>query len=155
MEQIPITMEGYKALKKELEKLKTVDRPQNIKAIETARAHGDLSENAEFDAAKEKQSFIEGRIGELGYKIASAKVIDPESIPKDCIRFASRVLLENLDSGDEVQYMLVGQEESDISKGKISVSSPLGMALLGKKSGDEVVLQAPGGKRSYEIIAIL
>ncbi|SLM32961.1 transcription elongation factor [Desulfamplus magnetovallimortis] len=155
MDQIPITVEGYNALKKELEKLKTVDRPENIRAIEIARAHGDLSENAEFDAAKEKQSFIEGRIGELGYKLASAKIIDPDSVPKDCIRFASRVLLENLDSGEEVRYMLVGQEESDISKGKISVSSPLGMALIGKKPGDEVILQAPGGKRSYEIIDIL
>ncbi len=155
MEQIPITVEGFQALKKELEKLKTVSRPENIKAIEVARAHGDLSENAEFDAAKERQSFIEGRIGELGYKIANAKVIDPNTVSKDCIRFASKVLLENLQSEDEVEYMLVGQEESDISKGKISVSSPLGMALIGKNEGDEVVLQAPGGKRTYEIIEIL
>ena len=155
MEQIPITIKGFQALKKELEKLKTVDRPENIKAIETARAHGDLSENAEFDAAKDRQSFIEGRIGELGYKIASAKVIDPDTVPKDCVRFASKVLLENLDSEEEVEYMLVGQEESDISKGRISVSSPLGRALLGKKTGDEVVLQAPGGKRTYEVIDIL
>ncbi|MFH1154999.1 MAG: transcription elongation factor GreA [Pseudomonadota bacterium] len=155
MEQIPITREGYEALKKELLKLKTIDRPENIKAIETARAHGDLSENAEFDAAKERQSFLEGRIGELGYKIASAKVIDPDSVPKDCVRFASRVLLENLDSEEEVAYMIVGQEESDISKGKISVSSPLGKALIGKKPGDEVVLQAPGGRRAYEVVDIL
>ncbi len=155
MDQIPITVEGFQSLKKELERLKTKERPENIKAIEIARAHGDLSENAEFDAAKEKQSFLEGRIGELGYKIANAKVIDPDTVPKDSVRFASRVLLENLDSGDEVEYMLVGQEESDISKGQISVSSPLGMALIGKKPGDEVSLQAPGGKRSYEIIDIL
>lgn len=154
MEQIPITSEGYQALKKELEKLKTVDRPENIKAIEKARAHGDLSENAEYDAAKDRQSFIEGRIGELGYKIASAKVIDPDNVPKDCVRFASRVLLENLDSEEEVEYMLVGQEESDISRGRISVSSPLGKALLGKKKGEEVSLQAPGGKRTYEVIEI-
>lgn len=155
MEQIPITVEGFQALKREFERLKTVDRPENIKAIEIARAHGDLSENAEFDAAKERQSFIEGRIGELGYKIGNAKVIDPDTVPKDCVRFATKVLLENLDSEDEVEYMLVGQEESDISKGKISVSSPLGMALIGKKPGDEVVVQAPGGKRTYEIIEIL
>ncbi len=155
MDQIPITVEGFAALKEELTRLKTIERPEVIKAIETARAHGDLSENAEFDAAKDKQSFIEGRIGELGYKIASAKVIDPDSVPKDCVRFATRVLLENLDSGEEVEYMIVGQEESDIKKGKISVSSPLGTALLGKKPGDEVVIQAPGGKRSYEIIEIL
>lgn len=155
MDQIPITVEGFAALKEELTRLKTIERPEVIKAIETARAHGDLSENAEFDAAKDKQSFIEGRIGELGYKIASAKVIDPDSVPKDCVRFATRVLLENLDSGEEVEYMIVGQEESDIKKGKISVSSPLGTALLGKKPGDEVVIQAPGGKRNYEIIEIL
>ncbi len=155
MEQIPITVEGYKTLKAELERLKTIDRPENIKAIEIARAHGDLSENAEFDAAKDRQSFIEGRIGELGYKLASAKVIDPSSVAKDCVRFASRVLLENLDSEEQVEYMLVGQEESDISKGRISISSPLGKALIGRKPGDEVVLQAPAGKRSYEIIKIL
>jgi transcription elongation factor GreA len=155
LEQIPITVEGYKTLKAELERLKTIERPENIKAIETARAHGDLSENAEFDAAKDRQSFIEGRIGELGYKLASAKVIDPATVAKDCARFASRVLLENLDSEEEVEYMLVGQEESDIDKGRISITSPLGKALIGKKPGDEVVLQAPGGKRSYEIIDIL
>lgn len=155
MDQIPITVEGYKALKAELERLKTIDRPENIKAIETARAHGDLSENAEFDAAKDRQSFIEGRIGELGYKLASAKVIDPGTVSKDCVRFASKVLLENLDTGDEVEYMLVGQEESDIEKGRISISSPLGRALLGRKPGEEVSLQAPGGKRTYEVIDIL
>lgn len=155
MEQIPITIEGLEALKEEFQRLKTIERPENIKAIEVARSHGDLSENAEFDAAKDRQSFIEGRIGELGYKIASAKVIDPDSVPKDCVRFASRVLIENLDSEEEVEYMIVGQEESDIRMGKISVSSPLGRALLGKKPGDEVVLQAPGGKRNYEIVEIL
>ena len=155
MDQIPITIEGFEALKEEFQRLKTIERPENIKAIEVARSHGDLSENAEFDAAKDRQSFIEGRIGELGYKIASAKVIDPDSVPKDCVRFASKVLIENLDSEEEVEYMIVGQEESDIRMGKISVSSPLGRALLGKKPGDEVVLQAPGGKRNYEIVEIL
>lgn len=155
MEQIPITIEGFESLKEEFQRLKTIERPENIKAIEVARSHGDLSENAEFDAAKDRQSFIEGRIGELGYKIASAKVIDPDSVPKDCVRFASKVLIENLDSEEEVEYMIVGQEESDIRMGKISVSSPLGRALLGKKPGDEVVLQAPGGKRNYEIVDIL
>ncbi len=155
MDQIPITVEGFAALKEELTRLKMIERPAVIKAIEIARAHGDLSENAEFDAAKDKQSFIEGRIGELGYKIASAKVIDPDTVPKDCVRFATRVLLENLDSGEEVEYMIVGQEESDIKRGRISVSSPLGRALLGKKPGDEVVIQAPGGTRNYEIIDIL
>lgn len=154
LDQIPITIQGYAALKEELQRLKTVERPQNIKAIEIARAHGDLSENAEFDAAKDRQSFIEGRIGELGYKIASAKVIDPAKVSKDRVRFAARVVIENLDSGEEVEYMIVGQEESDIRKGKISVSSPLGMALIGKQPGDEIVIQAPGGKRNYEIVEI-
>ncbi|MEH0019089.1 MAG: transcription elongation factor GreA [Desulfobacter sp.] len=155
MDQIPITTQGFQALKKELERLKTVERPENIKSIEVARAHGDLSENAEYHAAKEKQSFIEGRIGELSYKIGNAKIIDPETVPKDVIRFASRVLVENLDSEEEIEYMIVGADEADIKKGKISVSSPLGSALIGKEPGEEAVVQAPGGKRIYEIIEIL
>ena len=155
MEQIPITKNGYAELKKELERLKTVERPENIKAIEIARAHGDLSENAEYHAAKERQSFLEGRIGELSYKVSNAKVIDPDTVPKDAIRFASRVLVENLDSEEESEFLIVGADEADIKKGKISVSSPLGAALLGKKPGDEAILQAPGGKRTYEIIDIL
>lgn len=155
MEQIPITKQGYKALKEELERLKTVERPENIKAIEVARAHGDLSENAEYHAAKERQSFLEGRIGEISYKLGNAKVIDPETVPKDVVRFASRVLVENLDTEDEIEYMIVGPDEADINKGKISVSSPLGSSLIGKEPGDEAVVQAPGGKRIYEIIDIL
>ena len=155
MEQIPITKQGYETLKKELERLKTRERPENIKAIELARAHGDLSENAEYHAAKERQSFLEGRIGELSYKLGNARIIDPLTVPKDTVRFASRVRVENLDSEEEVEYMIVGPDEADIKKGKISVSSPLGTALLGKKPGDEAVLQAPGGKRVYEIIDII
>jgi len=155
LEQIPITKEGYAALKKELERLKTVERPENIKAIEVARAHGDLSENAEYHAAKERQSFLEGRIGEFSYRLGNAKIIDPATVAKDSVRFASKVLLENLDSQEEMEFMIVGPDEADIKKGKISVSSPLGLAILGKKPGDEAVLQAPGGKRTYEIIDIL
>ncbi len=155
MEQIPITKEGYEALKKELEHLKKVERPQNIKAIETARAHGDLSENAEFDAAKDRQAFIEGRIGELGYKLSSADIINPDTIPKDRAVFASTVVLENIDTGKNVEYQLVGPEESDIENGRISVSSPLGKAIIGKKPGDEVTMQAPGGERYYELVEIL
>ncbi len=155
MEQIPITKEGYKALKKELEHLKSVERPQNIKSIEEARAHGDLSENAEFDAAKDRQGFIEGRIGELVFKLANADVIDPDTLPKDKAVFGCTVVLENIDTGEEVTYRLVGPEESDIDKGKISVSSPLGKAIIGKEPGAEVVLNAPGGKRSYELVEIL
>jgi transcription elongation factor GreA len=155
LEQIPITTQGYAALKKELERLKTIERPENIKAIEVARAHGDLSENAEYHAAKERQSFLEGRIGELSYKIGNAKIIDPSTVSKDVVRFATTVRVENLDSEEEVEYMIVGPDEADIKKGKISVSSPLGSALIGKRPGDEAVLQAPGGKRIYEILEII
>ncbi|MDD9304237.1 MAG: transcription elongation factor GreA [Desulfobacter sp.] len=155
MDQIPITTQGFEALKKELERLKTIERPENIKAIEVARAHGDLSENAEYHAAKERQSFLEGRIGEISYKVGNAKIIDPETVPKDVVRFASRVLVENLDSEEEIEYMIVGADEADIKKGKISSSSPLGSALIGKEPGEEAVVHAPGGKRIYEIIDIL
>ncbi len=155
MNRIPFTREGYNALKKELEHLKSVARPENIKAIEEARAHGDLSENAEFEAAKERQAFIEGRVGELEYKLANADIIDPDKISSDRAVFASRVLLENVDTGESVEYQLVGPEESNIAEGKISVSSPLGQAIVGKKMGDEILLNAPGGRRHYELVEIL
>lgn len=155
MEQTPITKEGYEALKKELEHLKTVERPQNIRAIEEARAHGDLSENAEYHAAKERQSFIEGRMGELGYKLSSATVVDPDKAPKDRVVFGCTMVLENIDTGESIEYQLVGPDEFDISKGRISIASPLGKAILGKKPGDEIILVAPGGKRSYELVEIL
>ncbi len=155
MERVPITREGYESLKRELETLKSVERPQNIKAIEEARAHGDLSENAEFDAAKDRQAFIEGRISELGFKLGNADVIDTESLSTDRAIFGCRVVLENVDTGEEVRYQLVGPDESDIENGKISVASPLGKAIIGKVPGDEVVLNAPGGRRCYEIVEIL
>ncbi len=155
MERVPITREGYEALKKELEYLKAVERPQNIKAIEEARAHGDLSENAEFEAAKDRQGFIEGRVGELEFKLASADIIDPDKLPKDRAVFGCTVLLENIDSGENVEYQLVGPDESDIEKGRISVSSPLGKVIIGKKPGEEITLMAPGGKRFYELVEIL
>jgi transcription elongation factor GreA len=155
LERVPVTREGFEFLKKELEKLKKVERPENIKAIEEARAHGDLSENAEYAAAKDRQGFIEGRIGELEYKIANADVIEPDKLNKDKAVFGSRVLLENIETGQDVEYQLVGPDESDIEKGRISVSSPLGRALIGKKPGDELVLQVPGGKRVYELVDIL
>jgi transcription elongation factor GreA len=155
LDRIPITPEGYEALSKELENLKRVERPQNIKAIEEARAHGDLSENAEFTAAKERQGFIEGRIGELGFKLANADVINIDNLPRDRAVFGTKVLLENLDTGEEVEYQLVGSDESDIENGRISVSSPLGQAILGKKPGDELTLEVPGGKRLYELVEIL
>ncbi len=154
MDRVPITAEGLAALKAELSRLKTVERPANILAIETARAHGDLSENAEYAAAKEKQSFIGGRIQELEHKIAHAEVIDPAKTSKDKALFGNIVVLENVDSGEEVRYQLVGPDESDVNKGRISVTSPLGRGLLGKKVDDEVSVQAPGGTRRYLLVEI-
>jgi transcription elongation factor GreA len=155
LERVPVTREGYEALKKELEKLKRVERPENIKAIEEARAHGDLSENAEFAAAKDRQGFIEGRISELEYKLGNADIIDLDKLNKETAVFGCRVLLENVETGQDVEYQLVGPDESDIAKGRISISSPLGKAILGKRPGDELTLQVPGGKRVYELVEIL
>ena len=154
MERIPITKEGLAGLRAELERIKKIDRPENIKAIEEARAHGDLSENAEFEAAKDRQRFLEARMNELEYKISNADVIDPNKLPKDKAVFGSRVRLENVDTGEDVEYQLVGPEESNIEEGRISVSSPLGKALLGKKPDDEITVQAPAGRRVYELIEI-
>ena len=155
MERIPITRAGYETLQKELRQLKTIDRPNVIKAIEEARAHGDLSENAEYEAAKERQAFIEARVNELSFKLNNADIIDPADLPKDRAVFACRVLLENVDTGEGVEYQLVGPEESDINQGRISIASPLGKAIVGRRPGDEIVLQAPGGKRVYELVEIL
>ncbi len=154
METLPMTRRGYEALKKEMEHLKTVARPDVIKAIEEARAHGDLSENAEYHAAKERQGFIEGRLAELSYKISHAEVIEPGKVPADRAVFASTVVLENVDTEESVEYQLVGVDESDIESGRISVNSPLGQALIGKRAGDAIVLNAPGGKRVYELVEI-
>jgi transcription elongation factor GreA len=155
LDKIPITPQGYQTLKKELAQLKSVDRPNVIKAIEEARSHGDLSENAEFEAAKERQAFIEARVNELHFKLGNAQIIDPDTLPKDRAVFASRVLLANVETGEDVEYQLVGPDESDIKEGRISVVSPLGKAIIGHKPGDEIVLQAPGGKRVYELVEIL
>jgi transcription elongation factor GreA len=155
LERIPITREGYEALKKEIEKIKKIDRPMNIKAIEEARAHGDLSENAEFEAAKDRQAFIEGRLMEIGYRLANADIVDPDTLPKDRAVFASTVVLENIDTGETFEYQLVGPNESDIEKGRISITSPLGKAIIGKKPGEEIIMVAPGGKRYYELLDIL
>ena len=155
MEQVPITKEGYEALKKELEYLKKVERPRNIKAIEEARGHGDLTENAEFEAAKDRQAFIDGKLSDLEYKLSRADIIDSATLPNDRAVFASSVVLENIDTGEDVKYKLVGPDEANIEKGRISVHSPLGRAIIGKKPGDEIILQAPGGKRVYELVEIL
>lgn len=155
MERIPVTKQGFEALKKELENLKKIERPENIKAIEEARGHGDLSENAEYAAAKDRQGFIEGRINELEFKLANIDVIETDRLPKDRAVFGCKVVLENIETGEDVRYQLVGPDESDIENGRISVSSPLGRAILGRKPGDELSLQVPGGRRTYELIEIL
>lgn len=154
MNRIPMTQAGYEALKQEIKQLTTVERPQNIKAIEEARAHGDLSENAEFEAAKNRQAFIQGRINELNYKVSLADVIDTENLDTTRMVFGCVALLENVDTEEMVSYQLVGTEEFDIKNGRISISSPLGKALLGKEVGDEIAIQVPGGKRCYELIEI-
>jgi transcription elongation factor GreA len=155
LDRIPVTRQGFEALKKELENLKKIERPQNIKAIEEARAHGDLSENAEYAAAKDRQGFIEGRIIDLEFKLATVDVIATDKLPKDKAVFGSKVVLENTETGEGVVYQLVGPDESDIEKGRISISSPLGKAIIGRKPGDGLTLQVPGGKRSYELVEIL
>ncbi len=155
VDKIPLTREGYQTLKSELERLKRVERPANIQAIEDARAHGDLSENAEYAAAKDRQSFLEGRIGELEYKVAAAEIIDISNLSKDKAVFGSRVVLENIETGEDVEYQLVGPEESNIEAGRISITSPLGKAIIGKKPGDELTIQVPGGRRTYELVDIV
>ena len=152
MRKIPLTAVGAEMLRAELHQLKTVERPKVIQAIQEARAHGDLSENAEYDAAKERQSFIEGRIAELESKLANAQIIDPKHVDADgrCV-FGATVELEDMDSGEVVTYQIVGEDEADIKQRKISITSPIGRALIGKYSGDVAEVQAPGGVRSYEI----
>jgi len=156
LEKIPLTRNGYEAMKIELEKLKSIERPNIIKAIEEARAHGDLSENAEYDAAKDRQALIEGRIADLEYKIANADIIDVNNIKHNGkVIFGCTVVLENIDTEEEVKYQVVGPDESNIKNGKISCSSPLGKALIGKSIGAEIKIDVPGGKRFYELIDIL
>lgn len=154
MERIPITKEGLEKVKDELKHLEGVERPQNIKAIEEARAHGDLSENAEYHAAKERQSFIAGRIIELKNVIGKAEVIKITSGPSDYVVFGKKVLLYNLETEEETEYQLLGPYESEPEKGRISVTSPLGQALIGKGEGDEVRIQTPGGVQGFEIVEI-
>ena len=152
MIKVPLTVVGAERLKAELYNLKHVQRPAVIQAISEARAQGDLSENAEYDAAKERQSFIEGRIIELESKISNAQVIDPKLLDAEgrCV-FASTVEVEDLSSGDVFTYQIVGEDEADIKDGKISISSPIARALIGKYAGDTVEVNAPGGVREYEI----
>lgn len=155
MSKVPLTVTGAEKLREELHRLKTVDRPSVIAAIAEARSHGDLSENAEYDAAKERQGFIEGRIQEVEGKLSNAQIIDPKLLDADgrCV-FGATVEIEDQDSGDGVTYQIVGEDEADIKGGKISVSSPMARALIGKYAGDIAQVQAPGGMREYEIIDI-
>ncbi|MAB11639.1 transcription elongation factor GreA [Hyphomonas sp.] len=154
MERIPMTAEGHAALQTELKNLKSVERPNIIAAIAEARAHGDLSENAEYHAAKEKQSFIEGRISELDDKLARADVIDVSKLTGGKIRFGATVSLIDVDSEEESSYKIVGDDEANVKEGKISISSPIARALIGKEEGDEAEVAAPSGARAYEIVKV-
>ncbi|HWY63053.1 MAG TPA: transcription elongation factor GreA [Rhizomicrobium sp.] len=154
MEKIPMTASGFKALEEELERLKHQDRHEIIKAISEARAHGDLSENAEYHAAKEKQSFIEGRVMELEDQIGRAEVIDISKLSGASIKFGATVTLVDEDTDEKRRYQIVGDVESDAKKGRISLSSPIARALIGKSKGDTVEVAAPGGARSYEILKV-
>ncbi len=155
MQKTPLTVAGAEKLRAELHRLKTVERPKAITAIADARSHGDLSENAEYDAAKERHAFIEGRIAEVEAKLASAQIIDPKLVDADgrCV-FGATVEIEDQDGGDRVTYQIVGDDEADIKESKISISSPIARALIGKYAGDVAEVRAPGGVKRYEILDV-
>lgn len=154
MQRSPMTAEGYEALDTELKNLKSVERPAIIQAIATAREHGDLSENAEYHAAKEKQSFIEGRIMELEDKLSRAEVIDMSKVKGSKVVFGATVTIVDVESEAESTYRIVGEDEADIAHGKVSNTSPIARALIGKEVGDEIEVAAPGGAKAYEIAEI-
>jgi transcription elongation factor GreA len=153
--QIPVTVKGLAQLKEELLRLRSVDRPYIIQAIAEARAQGDLSENAEYEAAKERQSFIEGRINEVEAKLSNAMIIDPSTLHADgrCV-FGATVRIEDLDSGNIIIYQIVGEDEADIKNGKISIGSPIARGLIGKSEGDIAEVMAPGGVKEYEVLEV-
>ena len=155
MTKVPLTVTGAELLRQELHNLKTVERPSVIGAIAEARSHGDLSENAEYDAAKERQSFVEGRIAEVDGKLSNSQIIDPKLLDAEgrCV-FAATVDLEDVESGDKVTYQIVGDDEANIKLGKISISSPIARALIGKYAGDVAEVMAPGGIREYEVLDV-
>ena len=153
--RVPMTARGYEQIKEDLKNLKTVDRPKNVKEIEEAIAHGDLSENAEYHAAKERQGHLEARISLLEDRLARAQVIDPSSQATDQVRFGCTVRLEDAETGEEVRYMIVGEDESDASEGRISVTSPVGRALMGKVVDDTVEVKVPKGTREFDVLEIL
>jgi transcription elongation factor GreA len=154
MEKIPITKAGFERLKKDIEIIKNVSIPENVRDIEVARAHGDISENAEYSAAKERQSFLYGKMQELENQLALANVINLKGLKTDEVVFGCYVSLEDTDSGEKIKYQLLGPYESDISKNKISVTSPIGKAMIGKRIGSEIIVQTPGGTRNFELIDI-
>jgi len=155
MSKFPITIHGAELLRVELQRLKTVDRPSVIAAIAEARSHGDLSENAEYDAAKERQGFIEGRIKDVEGKLGNAQIIDPKLLDADGrVVFGSTVELEDIEAGKTVTYQIVGDDEADIKTGKISLNSPVARALIGKYEGDVAEVQTPGGMREYEVLDV-
>jgi transcription elongation factor GreA len=155
MSKVPITLRGAEMLREELKRLKTVDRPNVVAAIAEARSHGDLSENAEYDAAKERQGFIEGRIAEVEGKLGNAQIIDPASLDADGrVVFGATVEMEDIEGGQTVTYQIVGDDEADLKHGKISLNSPVARALIGKYAGDVAEVQTPGGKREYEILDV-
>jgi len=155
MKRNPITKEGFRALEEEFDRLKKVERPNIIKAIEEARGHGDLSENAEYIYAKERQSLIETRIQDLENKLGTAEIIDTKKLPDDRIVFGSKFILSNLDTNEEIIFQIVGVDESDIAQGKISIESPTAKALIGKGPDDEIIVNTPNGKREYEVVDII
>jgi transcription elongation factor GreA len=154
MERIPMTASGLQRLQDELKRLKNVDRPDVIRAIAEAREHGDLSENAEYHAAKERQGFIESQIGELEGQIGLAQVIDVSTLSGDTVKFGATVRLVDIDTDEEFTYQIVGQVESDIKAGRLSVSSPIARALIGKREGDEIDVATPGGRKQYEVLQV-
>ena len=154
MEKNPITPEGHAKLREELNHLRSVERPRVIQMIATAREHGDLKENAEYHAARDKQSFIEGRVKEIENKLARAEIIDPSKLDGSRVAFGATVKLQNTQNEEEVVYRILGADEADLNSGSISISSPLARSLLGKEAGDEVKMRMPGGERLYEILEV-
>jgi transcription elongation factor GreA len=154
MDKMPMTVGGYATLQEEIKRLKSVDRPAVIRAIAEARTHGDISENAEYHAARERQSFIEGRLGELEDKIARAEVIDVTKLSGSAVKFGATVTLADEETDEEQTFRIVGEDEADIKDGRLSVTSPLARALIGKGKGDSVEVSTPRGNKSYEIVTV-
>ena len=154
MDKVPMTERGYGMLQEEMRRLRTVERPAVINALEEARSHGDLSENAEYHAAKERQAFIEGRLMELEDRVSRAQVIDPTSMSGDVVRFGATVTLADEDTDEESTYQIVGEDEGDIGNGLLSLTSPLARAMIGRETGDSIEVTAPGGSKAYEIMKV-